>query len=1308
MRERVHPLAGTLSVAALLVVAAVLLGAVGIVVADTGVVVETTMDDSNVAVNDPVEFDVVVENTDEVGAYAAAIELSDSDTAEIVDVDVAGDPLFEPGAPIADDGSAATLDVVYGDDELTATDDGVVVATVTVEATEEGSVSIETVVDAVGDGDGANYDIETPSDTFTLTAAESPTATFTVDPADPDPGEELTFDASESSTIEEEIIEYRWDFTGDGTVDSTTDDPVITHTYSDPGEYEVTLEVEDSAGETAASNQTLDVFEAEPFFAVAIDETNAPVLEGETLTVTATATNGGSETTQTVVLEDFDGATVDSESVTLSEDESETIELTMETEEDDAAFGDITVRSEDDEATEAVAIQQEATISGCTVIDTPGVYTLAAGASSSTTCIDITESYVEFDGNGISLLGSSVDSGQNAIEIDGTDGELRNVTVRNVAIDGWKGSDISNSAVYAENVTDSEITDVTVTDSYAGIWGLDVTNTEIHGNDISGEITWYGVYLYESDANTVANNHVSGAYWALWLDGDSSENVVADNDAPSNRYALIFQEASNNELADTTSRHNIGDTATDLADFTASLGASDITARNVTVSAVSEVAAESYDADDMDDETVYVTDTGENALGLDIETTAHPDIELSFEASSTEFEATGQPAANPDAESLGQYVAVNPSSGGVIDLAVHYDDEELANVDESSLSLWFYDDGWTELDDATIDTDDQRLEVELTDAGTVGVFVDDPDSDVSLPVSEDVDSVYVEAWGTESNDKEGRFEATLDDSGLWTVDVAVDELSAGSEYDLWVKVENEHREYFAHQLDRTLTVTEEPSAALDIADFEDQLPEPDGETEFGTVDVEVEEFADVETENLEVTLEISDDDGVVFEETVDDRSLRDESAVFSFEVDTLDVGNPYVATVRADADNADGTQSSVQVRGPGPIEVSGCTWITEPGEYALTQDLTAENTCISILADDVVFDGQGHNITGGEDPESFDSALRISGGTNVTVENVRTNDWGTTSYGIRVENGAADVTVRDVETDGNMFGLAMRNVDGYTVENVHIAENRRAGLQLVDAGDGTVRDTRVVENALSDGWRGIDLRGAETSDVLLENVTAERSRNGASGIHVTSSTGSNVTIANSTVVDNNATGLLIDSGGVEVVDTDVRDNAWAIGVDAGVSATTEGLTLGEPADDGLVLSFEARNVQIASTTSPAENADAVSLGRYFVAEPVDGDAERFLDADIHYDQANVSGLDEETLALWTHNGTAWMEVDNSTVDTEFQTLGANLTEFSTVGVFGEEADDEDAFSPGDGAGFGGLAAVVALFAATLLAMRRPE
>jgi hypothetical protein len=92
---------------------------------------------------------------------------------------------------------------------------------------------------------------------FSLTSPgnQPPVASFTITPATPDAGTEVTFDASASRDPDGTIQEYRWDFDDDGTFENVTATPMFNRTLSG-GEHTVTLEVWDGA---AKSNFTRSI-----------------------------------------------------------------------------------------------------------------------------------------------------------------------------------------------------------------------------------------------------------------------------------------------------------------------------------------------------------------------------------------------------------------------------------------------------------------------------------------------------------------------------------------------------------------------------------------------------------------------------------------------------------------------------------------------------------------------------------------------------------------------------------------------------------------------------------------------------------------------------------------------------------------------------------------------------------------------------------------------------------------------------------------------------------------------------------------
>lgn len=86
-----------------------------------------------------------------------------------------------------------------------------------------------------------------------------PVASFTWTPPLPEVNEPILFDASDSRPNGGEIVLYSWDF-GDGTFENTSA-PQIIHVYNSFGNYDVTLSIIDSEGETASATNIVNVIE---------------------------------------------------------------------------------------------------------------------------------------------------------------------------------------------------------------------------------------------------------------------------------------------------------------------------------------------------------------------------------------------------------------------------------------------------------------------------------------------------------------------------------------------------------------------------------------------------------------------------------------------------------------------------------------------------------------------------------------------------------------------------------------------------------------------------------------------------------------------------------------------------------------------------------------------------------------------------------------------------------------------------------------------------------------------------------------
>ncbi len=87
------------------------------------------------------------------------------------------------------------------------------------------------------------------------TPNQPPTASFTFSPTNPDPGENVLFNAAASSDPDGTITAYSWNF-GDGTTGTGMN---ITKAYTSAGTYVVTLTVTDNLGATGTTTRTIQV-----------------------------------------------------------------------------------------------------------------------------------------------------------------------------------------------------------------------------------------------------------------------------------------------------------------------------------------------------------------------------------------------------------------------------------------------------------------------------------------------------------------------------------------------------------------------------------------------------------------------------------------------------------------------------------------------------------------------------------------------------------------------------------------------------------------------------------------------------------------------------------------------------------------------------------------------------------------------------------------------------------------------------------------------------------------------------------------
>jgi parallel beta-helix repeat protein len=361
------------------------------------------------------------------------------------------------------------------------------------------------------------------------------------------------------------------------------------------------------------------------------------------------------------------------------------------------------------------------------------------------------------------------------------------------------------------------------------------------------------------------------------------------------------------------------------------------------------------------------------------------------------------------------------------------------------------------------------------------------------------------------------------------------------------------------------------------------------------------------------------------------------------------------------------------------IPVAQCRVIDSPGTYELAGDITnaTVDVCIDIRSDDVTLNGNGFAVDGVDDDRGSVGVL-VNGSaatttSGVVVDGVTATNWW---YGIQA-NGAStvrnntltddfangvyasgnDVRVEDNLLVGNFEAMRSSGRGNVILDN-EFRDNRNA-LNVFSASDNLVRDNLVVNHSGS----GITVSGNTANNTLEGNDIREID---GPGVRLYQNEGPTQVIGN-TITDSDVGISVEGASNVLVRDTNVAGNGEAFRTgpssgDSSIGNVVERLEI----DASTVVSFEGRHVILAAVSGPpADPAGTANVGQY-VNATARASGPSYLDLTFEYTAGALSGLDENTLAVWNYDaGTStWAQVPGSTVDTAANRVSANVTSFS--------------------------------------------
>ena len=323
-----------------------------------------------------------------------------------------------------------------------------------------GIVDVKAAADYASGDLPANFEVAIDSTNSPIDEGETLTVDATVD---------NTGDESATQTITLDIPGLGQDST-DVTLsggESTTVSLSVSTSSGDGDDYTATADSDDDSASTGVT------VNAPANFAVAIDGTNEPVTEGETLSVDATVENTGDKSdTQTIRLT-VGGQQRASTDVNLGGGESRTVTLTWDTSDGDAGEYTATVDSDDDSDSAGVTVQEPANLA--VSVDTTNSPIVAGETLSVDAMVENTGGAT--DTQSIALTVGGQQRASKSVELG--DGESTSVTLTWDTSDG----DAGEYTATVESNDDSDSTGVTVNVPSILSVSVDSTNAPV----LSGE-----------------------------------------------------------------------------------------------------------------------------------------------------------------------------------------------------------------------------------------------------------------------------------------------------------------------------------------------------------------------------------------------------------------------------------------------------------------------------------------------------------------------------------------------------------------------------------------------------------------------------------------------------------------------------------------------------------------------------------------------------------------------------------------------------------------------------------------------------
>src|SRR3989338_6650544 len=169
-----------------------------------------------------------------------------------------------------------------------------------------------------------------------------------------------------------------------------------------------------------------------------------------------------------------------------------------------------------------------------------------------------------------------------------------------------------------------------------------------------------------------------------------------------------------------------------------------------------------------------------------------------------------------------------------------------------------------------------------------------------------------------------------------------------------------------------------------------------------------------------------------------------------------------------------------------PIAVDSCRVINQPGEYILTQDITnVQAGCFRITANNVIFDGNGHVISGNELREDSDYGIFVRNVSGFNLNNINIEEF---NVGISLQYADDSVIGNSSFKNSGSDGLEIINTHGVFFANNVLSNNLIKGSVSVQLYLQESSFNNISNNVISGSdQNGIYIHGGE-SNIFENNV----------------------------------------------------------------------------------------------------------------------------------------------------------------------------------------------------------------------------